>query len=121
MYGSNIRDLHYMFSSRCWSAPQVHVVNQASTFVQRAFCWRITGSSTVDQFEFQKAKCSIYLYYRCLSYSKCNGGPCGSTLAQRCNMTEHRQIQSSCHQALGSQLHHASIGNSNPHRFYYEQ
>ena len=40
-------------------------MNQASAFVQRIFSWR-TGDadSKVDQAQFHKAKCSIYLYYR---------------------------------------------------------
>ena len=44
----------------------MHIVNQASAFVQRIFCWRTADADgKVDQPQFHKAKCSIYLYYRC--------------------------------------------------------
>ena len=56
-------DVHYS----CRPILQVQVVNQASTFVQRAFNWRTDGveDAAVDELQFHKAKCSIYLYYRC--------------------------------------------------------
>jgi len=59
------RRRHRVPVHRHCGAAQVHIVNQASAFVQRIFSWR-TGDadSKVDQSQFHKAKCSIYLYYR---------------------------------------------------------
>lgn len=50
------------------------MVNQASAFVQRAFNWRTDGGedAPVDEQQFHKAKCSIYLYYRCPCLSAIN-------------------------------------------------
>lgn len=46
---------------------QIQVVNQATQFIQRAFDWRPdAGSQKIDEAQFRKAKCSLYLYYRCL-------------------------------------------------------
>jgi hypothetical protein len=45
---------------------QIQVVNQATQFIQQAFAWRSEGSSEkIDKAQFRKAKCSLYLYYRC--------------------------------------------------------
>jgi hypothetical protein len=45
---------------------QIQVVNQATQFIQQAFDWRLEGSSQkIDKAQFRRAKCSLYLYYRC--------------------------------------------------------
>ena len=50
---------------------QIQVVNQATQFIQQAFEWRAKGSSEkIDKAQFRKAKCSLYLYYRC-QYKEC--------------------------------------------------
>lgn len=46
---------------------QIQVVNQATKFIQRAFDWRPEDSSQkIDEAQFRRAKCSLYLYYRCV-------------------------------------------------------
>lgn len=55
----------------CWPpVPQIQVVNQASQFIQRAFDWRAEeGQQKIDEAQFRKAKCSLYLYYKCATGS----------------------------------------------------
>lgn len=51
------------------SPVQIQVVNQASQFFQRAFDWRSAaedGQQKIDESQFRRAKCSMYLYYKCV-------------------------------------------------------
>lgn len=54
---------------------QIQVVNQATQFIQRAFDWRADdGSQKIDEAQFRRAKCSLYLYYRYLHDIACHIG-----------------------------------------------
>lgn len=74
----------------CWPpVPQIQVVNQASQFIQRAFDWRAEeGQQKIDEAQFRKAKCSLYLYYKCAAGST-------RTLLDTCVNTEVRCLANS--------------------------